>query len=144
MQNKEIRKRRRIFLALSLLWMVVIFYFSGQSGADSGAASGFFAEISGLPEWIIRKGAHVVEYAVLGFFLKGFFNNMPLKKPYLPAWGISVLYAAADEVHQMFSEGRTPAVGDVCIDAAGAALGVGIMCLAAAVRYKSTSKERRN
>ena len=136
MLNKAIRQRRRIFLALSLLWMAVIFYFSGQTGTESGTASGFFAEIFGLPDWIIRKGAHVAEYAVLGFLLKGFFDCLPLKKTYFYAWGISVLYAASDELHQMFSAGRTPAVRDVCIDAAGAALGVGFMCLVTAVRCK--------
>ena len=124
MKNKECMGRRWIFLALSLLWMTVIFYFSGQSGDESGALSGSLSELLGIPDWVLRKGAHMTEYAILGFFLAGFFDTFPIKRGWLPSWGAAVLYAASDELHQMFSSGRTPALRDVCIDAAGAALGV--------------------
>ncbi|MCI8506425.1 MAG: VanZ family protein [Lachnospiraceae bacterium] len=129
MKNRECVRRRWIFLALSLLWMAVIFYFSGQSGSESGALSGFLSELLGLPDWVVRKGAHMAEYAALGFFLAGFFLTFPGKRMWLPAWGTAVLYAASDEIHQMFSDGRGPAVRDVCIDAAGAVIGVAAMCL---------------
>lgn len=129
MKNKEYLWRRWIFLALSLLWMALIFYFSGQNGSESGALSGSLAEFLGLPEWMIRKGAHMAEYAVLGFFLAGFWGTFPLKRTWLYAWGTAIFYAASDEFHQMFSSGRTPAFRDVCIDAAGAILGVAFLCL---------------
>lgn len=129
MKNKGKSWRRRIFLALSLLWMAVIFYFSGQSGSESGALSGSLSEFLGLPEWLIRKGAHMAEYAVLGFFLCGFFGACPWRRPWLSSWGTAVLYAVSDEIHQRFSSGRTPALRDVCIDAAGAALGAAVLCL---------------
>lgn len=129
MKNKGRSWRRRIFLALSLLWMAVIFYFSGQTGSESGALSGSLSEFLGLPEWFIRKGAHLAEYAALGFFLSGFFGTFPRRGMWLPSWGTAVLYAASDELHQMFSSGRTPALRDVCIDAAGAALGVAVLYL---------------
>ncbi len=136
MKNRGELRRRRIFLALSLLWMAVIFYFSGQSGSESGALSGSFSEFLGLPEWMIRKGAHMAEYALLGFFLYGFFGACPWKRPWLSSWGTAVLYAASDELHQMFSAGRTPALRDVCIDTAGAVLGIGVMCLLTALVRK--------
>lgn len=43
------------------------------------------------------------------------------------AFGIAVLYAAADEFHQRFVPGRSGQLRDVCIDGAGALLGV-LMC----------------
>ena len=95
MKNRGELRRRRIFLALSLLWMAVIFYFSGQSGSESGALSGSFSEFLGLPEWMLRKGAHMAEYALLGFFLYGFFGACPWKRPWRSSWGTAVLYAAS-------------------------------------------------
>lgn len=129
MKNKKRLWRRWIFLALSLLWMAVIFYFSGQTGSESGALSSSFSGFLGLPEWLIRKGAHVAEYGALGFFLFGFFDTVPRKGMWLASWGTAVLYAVSDELHQMFSSGRIPALRDVCIDAAGAALGVAVLYL---------------
>lgn len=140
MKNKRSLRRRWIFLALSLLWMAVIFYFSGQSGDESGALSGSLSELLGLPEWLLRKAAHMAEYAFLGFFLCGFFGECPWKRPWLSAWGTAVLYAATDEFHQMFSSGRTPALRDVCIDAAGAALGAAVMYLLFLFRQKHTGR----
>ena len=144
MKNKECVRRRWIFLALSLFWMAVIFYFSAQSGSESGELSGFLSELLGLPDWVVRKGAHMAEYAVLGFFLTGFFTTFPRKRMWLPAWGMAVLYAASDEIHQMFSEGRGPSVRDVCIDAAGAAIGVAAMYLIAIFFQKRTDKPERS
>ena len=43
------------------------------------------------------------------------------------AWGLATLYAATDELHQMFVAERGPALLDVCIDSAGALAGVLLM-----------------
>jgi hypothetical protein len=40
----------------------------------------------------------------------------------LAAWGLSVLYAISDEIHQSFTPGRSSSVVDVMTDALGAAL----------------------
>ena len=139
MKNKE----RYIFLALSVLWMAVIFYFSGQTGGQSGSLSGSLAALLHIPEWLVRKGAHLAEYAVLGFFLAGFFGTFPrLGRGSLAlALLIGVLYAASDEFHQMFSSGRTPSVRDVCIDSAGAV--IGILLMAALSHIRRRRAERR-
>ena len=42
---------------------------------------------------------------------------------------VGSIYAVSDEFHQMFSGGRTPAVGDVCIDALGVLFGLMIYSL---------------
>lgn len=75
------------FLTLTILWMVVIFIFSSQTGDTSSNTSGtivnfivsiFVPDFDGynatkqqdildIITLIIRKGAHFTEYAILGF-----------------------------------------------------------------------------
>lgn len=75
---------------------------------------------SGLGVWdlILRKLAHVGEYALLSALLL-----RALARPW-PALAIAVTYAASDELHQHFVRGRTGAPRDVAIDAAGALIGL--------------------
>ena len=141
----------RFFLAASILTAILIFCFSAQQGPDSSALSdgvtltvakllrpGFdalplaerlsFMERLGL---IVRKCAHFSEFALLGFNLACWLRLRFPEKPrcFAPtrAWLIATLYAATDELHQMFVAERAPAVLDVCIDSAGAAAGVAVM-----------------
>jgi VanZ family protein len=75
---------------------------------------------TGLGTWdlVLRKLAHVTEYAILGALLL-----RALERP-LPAFAVGVLYAASDEVHQHFVSGRHASPVDVAIDAAGIAIGL--------------------
>ena len=75
---------------------------------------------SGLGTWdlVLRKIAHVTEYAILGALL------LRAVERELPAFGIAVAYAATDEVHQHFVAGRHASPVDVAIDAAGIAVGI--------------------
>ena len=72
----------------------------------------------GTWDTILRKLAHVAEYAVLGGLL-----YRALRRPRL-AVALAALYAVSDEVHQTFVEGRVGAPLDVGIDALGAVAGV--------------------
>ena len=47
-----------------------------------------------------------------------------LRKAALVAWGCATLYAATDELHQLFVPGRAGLFTDVLIDATGAAIGL--------------------
>ena len=75
---------------------------------------------SGLGTWdtVLRKGAHVTEYAILGALLVRALERI------LPAFLAAVAYAATDELHQHFVRGRHASPIDVAIDAAGVALGI--------------------
>lgn len=78
---------------------------------------------SGLDyDLLIRKLAHVTEYAILTFLLRrAFKHSYPLNPRQLfiyPAI-IALLYAASDEYHQTFVQGRHGAIIDVCIDSLG-------------------------
>ncbi len=74
---------------------------------------------TGLGTWdlVLRKCAHVTEYAVLGYLLVRALGRTGL------AFVAGVLYAASDELHQHFVRGRHGAVYDVAIDAVGVLAG---------------------
>lgn len=135
-----------IFWSLSIFWMGFIFFMSAQTGDESASMSSPVADlvikifvpdyedktpveqedIKHTVELIIRKGAHFTEYAVLGFlvYLVVQMYVLKAKARFMIAWLLSTLYAASDEFHQSFVGGRGPQVKDVCIDSAGAFVGV--------------------
>lgn len=90
-------------------WAAVIFAFS--SVPDLG---------TGLGGWdlVLRKLAHTAEFAILGALLVRATGRAGL------AFGLGVLYAVGDEVHQTFVPGRAGAPLDVAIDAIGVAVGI--------------------
>ncbi|MGH3014241.1 MAG: VanZ family protein [Gaiellaceae bacterium] len=75
---------------------------------------------TGLGTWdlVLRKLAHAAEFAVLGALLMRALQREPL------AFLLGSLYAATDEVHQVFVSGREGSPLDWLVDAVGVALGV--------------------
>jgi VanZ family protein len=79
--------------------------------------------------YFLRKCAHLTEYAVLGWLLWRALRK-PVRRDTRPwRWAdarlamlLVALYAASDEFHQSFVPTREAAIGDVLIDAFGAAL----------------------
>ncbi len=119
-------KKIKYFIPAMIL-MIIIFMFSNQSGGESSSLSGqivvwieHYLHIS-IPELIIRKGAHMAEYAVLTFtFIYGFYKSkFPINKVYLFSLVATFLYACSDEIHQLFSNGRAGQFTDVLIDTTG-------------------------
>jgi VanZ family protein len=92
-----------------LAWAVVIFTFSSIPSLSSGL---------GVWDTVLRKGAHVTEYAVLGALL---YRALGREASALAA---GIAYAVTDELHQHFVRGRHAALVDVAIDAVGVALGM--------------------
>ena len=90
-------------------WAAVIFTFSSIPSLSTG-----------LGGWdlVLRKVAHTAEYAILGALL------VRATRRAWPAFGLGVLYAASDEIHQTFVSGRHGAPVDVAIDAVGVAIGI--------------------
>ncbi len=143
--------RKKIFLALMIMWMAGIFVFSSRSG-DESAKDSYFAGtvvarilVPGFDEWKederlsfaekidhpVRKSAHAAEYAVLALLAAGV--CLPLRREEkisgvraetLLPWGIAVFYAVTDEFHQLFVPGRSGQVSDVLLDSAGALAGL--------------------
>lgn len=92
-----------------LVWAAVIFTFSSIPSLSTGL---------GTWDTILRKGAHLTEYAVLGALLYRALGREPL------ALAVGIAYAATDELHQHFVRGRHASPVDVAIDAVGVAAGM--------------------
>ncbi|HEU4962290.1 MAG TPA: VanZ family protein [Bacilli bacterium] len=135
------RLRFGIFLLLSLFWMGLIFYKSGEPYQqqdlrpwlrtlidedtllawlppieftyDGGLVS--YKHPYSMLEYFIRKCGHVTEYAALTFLLWQTFAATTIrKKVALPVCGLLAIgYAASDEFHQTFVAGRTGHAIDV-------------------------------
>jgi len=77
-------------------------------------------------DFILRKMAHVFEFAVLTRLgIRANQHSWPTRKmAHWVLWSaaFSLLYAASDEYHQSFVPGRGPSVLDVMIDSVGIAL----------------------
>ncbi|HEX3626814.1 MAG TPA: VanZ family protein [Verrucomicrobiae bacterium] len=126
-----------------LVWMFVIFSFSADSHSYEHSSRFFipflhwlFPRMSPLQmesiHHFFRKCCHVFEYAVFGFLV---FRAVNQSRNPLPAWSwprvggallVVFLFAASDEIHQIFVPMRTPRVLDVIIDTSGGALGIGV------------------
>jgi VanZ family protein len=102
-------RRRFALWGPVVLWAAVIF---GLSSVPS-LSSGF-----GVWDEVLRKGAHLAEYAVLGLLLMRAWGRE------LPALTTAVAYAATDEIHQRFVQGRHSSPFDVAFDACGAVIGL--------------------
>jgi VanZ family protein len=100
-----------------VVWAAVIFALSSIPHLGTGL---------GLWDTILRKGAHVTEYAVLGLLLLRALGREA------PAFLAGVAYAVTDEIHQHFVRGRHASPFDVAIDAVGVA--AGILLIARALR----------
>lgn len=113
-----------LWIALSLLWMAVIFGFSHQ--ANSGAMT---EAVLGDANVLVRKSAHVTEYAVLFCLywqvLKrlSFWSGKVALKLMLTLLMVA-LYAKSDEWHQAFVPGRSSSDLDVLVDTAGGVIGL--------------------
>ena len=129
------------------IWMMVIF--SASSDRQSGERSSRY--LGPLVRWLVpgisepaldksvavlRKVAHVLEYAVLSVLLWRARRGNP--DPLQPQWNkaharfalfVSALYALTDEIHQAFVPNRGPNFWDICLDTAGATFGLWLVWL---------------
>lgn len=131
---------------LVIAWMTVIFLFSAQTATESSQTSQsvsyriakwqnhlfgqekteeeLIRQAEGM-QLIIRKGAHMSEYALLAILLLSHLECYAFskKKTLLLALGLAVCYASTDEFHQVFVPGRAGRFTDVCIDGMGSLAG---------------------
>jgi VanZ family protein len=89
----------------ALFMMLLIFFISAKPSSQ-------------LPnfDWadkVIKKGGHVIGYAILALLYWRAFNFMRNKR--WAAWLLVLLYAATDEFHQSFVPGRHSTIWDVVI-----------------------------
>lgn len=140
--TQKIQKKKLILWILIFVWMITIFMFSAQNGDESSELSqGFLRtfilrftpdniseDIVNMMEYIIRKCAHMTEYAVFGILV---FYQIKLYRLFEKEWNRIVMtvicvmiYASTDEIHQLFVGGRSGRFTDVLIDTAGGFIGI--------------------
>ena len=120
-------KKLKYFIP-AILWMTFIFIMSHTNGDSSSNQSGFFVEIilkvinidHNTLTFLIRKAAHMSEYALLLFFIYyGFKKSTTYKYTLSLSLLATFLYACSDEFHQLFIPGRSGQLRDVLIDTIG-------------------------
>lgn len=137
--------KRVIYTILLIIWMLVIFLFSNQTASKSQSASDKVAsDIVDVVEvvtkndikeskkesiientrFIVRKTAHFTLYFILGIIVYLLLTSYNVKRPIIYSILFCLLYACSDEIHQLFSSGRTAKVMDVCIDTFGSSVAI--------------------
>lgn len=137
MQNWRKPKLSVFFWIAAAVWCGVLFYFSGQNGAESSELSLRVTRfvLRALPflpytveelNPILRDIAHFSIFAVEGFLLGS--AMMTLLPERFMGGMLAVMscaiVAVLNEYHQSFTEGRTCEVNDMLLDSGGALAGV--------------------
>ena len=95
-------------------------------------ASALSADSIGKTNFLIRKCAHITEYAILALLTAraAQFGQERLKwQAVLSGITMCIVYSSLDEFHQSFVPGRTSTIHDVFIDTAGAIFALMLMLL---------------
>jgi VanZ family protein len=151
------KKQKLIPFLWPVLLMIVIFVFSAfpaeasdqQSGIIVDAVRAVFPETTDIKliTTIVRKTAHFLEYALLGFlFARALFVNIGNKekldkRAFLYGIGLAAIVSMGDETHQAFVPGRSCQITDILLDSFGATVGARIYYLICKNRLKKAKKQ---
>jgi VanZ family protein len=156
---------RIITMFFLVLTFISIFNFSNQDGQTSGGLSrkvarkivDVFPYTKNLKEEtknkivektqpIIRKGAHLSIYTLVGIFIMSYISTykIHLKYKFLISILVGLIYASSDEIHQSFIPGRTASIIDVGIDTSGVLLGIILVLIIISVYKALTKKSYKN
>ena len=126
--RKDIRHRKKemSFIILVILWTAFIWHNSmcpaTESSVQSGRVEEFLLPIlnflcipEAMRQFLVRKAAHLTEFAVLGFLWSGALQGKRFCHPLV----LSIFTAIVDEGIQRFVPGRSGEIEDVLIDTAG-------------------------
>ena len=150
--------KKIIYTVLLIMLLLVIFLFSNQTANKSQSTSDKVA--SGIVDivetvtkneikkdkresiientrFLVRKTAHFTLYFILGIIVYLLFASYGVKKIAFYSILFCFLYACGDEVHQLFLDGRTAKILDVCIDTCGSSLAV--ICLFHLQKFKKST-----
>ena len=134
-ESGKVRPTRRFWrYAPLIVWMLVIF-FASSNDFSASSTSRFIRPLfawlfPGITEgqlvrihFLIRKSAHFVEYAVLGFLAARAFSSSSiewLRRFWLPVTLVLIVcYAFMDEYRQSFVPTRSASIWDSFIDISG-------------------------
>jgi VanZ family protein len=106
-------KKLRAYIPV-FVWCFAIFFFSSFQTTPSPQDT--------LLNFILKKIAHVLEYAILYVLTFRAMNESSLRRQYLKPLLFLVLYAIGDEIHQSFVPNRHARAYDVGFDTLGGLL----------------------
>lgn len=112
----------------TLVWCIIIFSFSSIPNFKGKQPN--FETWIGIFDFVLRKGAHLIEYAVLMIFI---FRAVEKSWTRLQRWhfwmsfGFVILFSISDEWHQTFVYGRSGTGMDVFIDTVGSVIAYSIL-----------------
>ncbi len=138
---------KKINIIILIIWMILIFSFSQDSGGASSKKSdgiahlmvNFISEVTGkdfngstledtlnICIFIVRKSAHFLEYFILGLLIIRVLKDYKILNINICLYGIvfCFLYACSDEIHQLFVPNRSGRIIDVFIDTSGSILSI--------------------
>ena len=140
-----------IKLVFVIIWMIIVFCFSNEAGEKSKNTSGRLTEkvvdiiashtnadektkteMKEKIEPITRKIAHYTLYTIGGILILNYINtyNITKSKKIIASTITGAAYAGTDELHQLFTDGRSASIIDIGIDTLGIITGVCIfLCL---------------
>lgn len=135
-ENKKDKKKifiRAILFLLIVVWVIVVYEFSNQTGSESSGLSRKIAsllfrkeEVIDVAEPVIRKLAHFSEYTVGGILFYSLFSTYDYTKKQrsIISLLLGIWYASFDEIHQLFIPNRNGSIIDVGIDTLGIIFGI--------------------
>ncbi len=132
---------RRNKFATAISWclvavcMAVIFCLSAQNGEESQELSETVAMLLrlGLSVDFIRSCAHCLEFMGLSVLVfNALYWSFGKTRPFF-AFLITAAYAASDEIHQLFVEGRACQLTDFLVDSFGAIIGIAALTVFAKI-----------
>lgn len=150
--------KRFVLTILTISWMSLIFIFSNQKAVVSLNTSDSFIDktvvkiyrlfdgdvnkekdIKELFSRPVRKLAHFTVYFILGLLVLYTLKSYDVKDFVLYTILICFLYAASDEVHQLFIVGRSGEALDICLDTLASTLSVLLAIIFKKVEYNGVS-----
>ncbi len=147
----KIKLLRIICWLVTVSIMLIIFFYSAKTATQSSAQSDPIAQvvysivvpddteitveqkadIMQSIQLFVRKMAHFLVFAALGFSFYASLTThfLGTTKKFVLSQIFSSAYAASDEFHQLFVQGRAGRVSDILLDSAGALFGI-LLCFA--------------
>ena len=141
--------KRIVLTSILILWMIIIFMFSNANSVKSQNTSDKVAntvidtvsevtkkEISSKTRkdlikdtrFYVRKTAHFTLYFVLGILTYITLTSYGVSKNIIIlSISFCLLYSISDEIHQIYSDGRTFKVLDIFIDTLGSTISISTM-----------------
>lgn len=110
-----------------VVWAALIFYFSARPNLKISYGTWGF---------VLRKSAHMAEFAVLSFLVWRALKQHGVRnlQAIVIATVLAFLFAVSDEYHQSFVVGRTASATDVGFDLTGIAAVVAVAMVAGRIR----------